>query len=245
MMTAASQETRGARHRACFVALSLLAGSFITGCYSANRYTTARTVPRGEKEIFVAPEYFNVTKDAPAGTSAPVSALPTTGISTPTGDRSSAGPPRQLEQVTRGALPTFGARFGVGDAFDLGLSLHQFGLLHADLKWQMVGGAVDLAFLQGFNLTSHYAGMESTLLLGARLGEFVQLVGSTGVAVNTGGKDYHYAIPDGLLLRLGGGIRFQVPTTGFALQPEVTRLWAVEAPNARLLTLGLGFSYGW
>lgn len=205
-----------------FLALTALVCS--SGCYSANLYTTARTVPQGQTDLVVAAEYFAATKEAPK-----------------TGEVTNQ--PRPLEQVTRGATAVIGVRRGLGSWADLGVTAHLSGMIHADVKAQPLEGLIDLAIVQGVDLGYFYRGLSSSLLVGARLGQYVQLVASTGVALHTAGEDFHYVVPGSTSLRLGGGIRFQLPSTHLALQPEITRLWGGESTRPGILTVGLGFSY--
>src|ERR1019366_3340910 len=150
--------------------LTRIAGAFaapllLCGCPNPNTYTTPRTLDPGKVQWQIAPEAIGVNYNQTVnGTTQSASAI--------------------LPMV-----PTFGARVGMVDGFDMGFRLTNLDSASVDGKIRLVKSQFDVALdpgLQGFYVSANgtAAGvlyMHLPVLLGLNLSENVSIVASPGV----------------------------------------------------------------
>jgi hypothetical protein len=201
-------------------------------------YTTPRTLPPGTVQWQVAPEVIGVSYDITAATPAGTTTTTVTDVVP--------------------MVPSFGARIGVTDGFDIGLRLSNFDSIGADAKILAVKGAFDLAFdpgLQGYYVDIAGVGvgvvyLHAPLLLGVNVSPNVSLVFTPGVvleaasvSVNNGSGVTGAASATGVLARLGAGIDVRI-TPRFAIHPEFTAMRSFGDTNGLIFVGGFGFNIG-
>lgn len=205
--------------------LSLCSLLALPGCFAANGYTTARTLPEGKRELFLASEYVDLQNSRPATESQP----------------------RPLKTTTRGGtlLPSVvGMRFGLGPRSDLAVTVHGLGAVHGEIKWQIVSGPIDVAVIPGVDAGFWYEGARFPVLASARLGTFAEIFVSAGVEGVVKVAE-PYAAPSGFLLRGGGGIRLNLPKQpDIAVIPEVTYVRNPGSSRDRGLVAGAALVFG-
>jgi hypothetical protein len=219
--------------------LTRIAGAFaapllLCGCPNPNTYTTPRTLDPGKVQWQIAPEAIGVNYNQTVnGTTQSASAI--------------------LPMV-----PTFGARVGMVDGFDMGFRLTNLDSASVDGKIRLVKSQFDVALdpgLQGFYVSANgtAAGvlyMHLPVLLGLNLSENVSIVASPGVVyavvtstTNSGSGVQGAATASGLFGRLGVGMDFRTSKT-FAIHPEITFMRQFSDIDALIYVFGIGFNIG-
>jgi hypothetical protein len=199
----------------------------LPGCFAANSYTSARTVPEGQQEFLVASEYVDLQNSLPAA----------------------ENQPRPLQTRTRGhsLFPSVvGMRWGIGPDLDMAITVRGLGTIHGELKKRVLSGAVDVAVVPGVDVGVWYEGAKLPVLVSAQLGKYVEPFASVGIEGVVKIQE-PYAAPSGILLRGGGGVRLNLPR--FAVQdisliPEVTYVRNPFSPRDRGLVAGVGLVVG-
>ncbi len=210
-------------------ALALL----LSGCMTANGYTTPRTLAPGQAVVTVAPEVtFNAAERGGAG-----------GL-----------PARTSSRFGYQVLPPSAlVRVGLAPGADVGFALRSGLVPGVDVKYNFYrSDAVDLAVrpgLQGFVAPADkgaegWMHADLPLMIGAHLGERVTLVASPGVAYARAYRidDLGYPSP-GAAGRLGLGVEVGLGRN-VALVPEVTAIHSLGGDRRVWLSGGIGVLLG-
>ncbi len=215
----------------------------LCGCPNPNTYTTPRTLPPGAVEWQVAPEFIGASYATTTTT------VDSNGNTTQTPSRVSAVLPM---------VPSFGARIGIVDGFDLGLRLSNLDSISVDGKIRLLKGPFDVALdpgLQGYyiNVDDVSLGvvyLHLPVLLGVNFSKNVSLVVSPGIvyAAVTGSVDSSDGVTgastvSGFFGRLGVGFDFRI-TPRFAIHPEITAMKDFGDSDALIYVGGIGFNIG-
>lgn len=229
------------------IAWTLGALTLLPGCPNPNLYTTPRTLDPGQVQWQLAPEVIGATYNATTTTTT-TNANGTSTITSQSSPQSFVLP----------MVPTFGARVGVADGFELGARLQNFDSLALDGKIRLLKGSFDVALdpgLQGFYINVNNVGagvvyMHLPVLLGVNLSKTVSIVASPGIvyAVATASDSGSTgatgaATAAGLFGRFGLGLDIRT-SKHFAIHPEVTVMREFQDVDATLWVAGLGFNFG-
>ena len=214
----------------------------LSACPNPNTYTTPRTLDPGTVQWQLAPEVIGVNYKATYGSTDANANLIKTNVS-------SVWP----------MLPTFGARIGVTEGFEVGLRIPNHEPIAGDLKIRLLKGPFDIALDPG--LQFYYASvngngfavvyLHAPVLLGINLSEKVSLVLSPGLvyADNTASRIVPTGVAGssaatGFMGRLGVGVDFRV-RPNFAVHPEITLVRQFTGSQDLLLCVaGIGFNFG-
>ncbi len=226
--------------RAETIALALLLAMplAVTGCPNPNTYGTPRTIPSGKNQHIIALEGIGVRAKAPR---TDASGAVETGTD-------SEGLP---------LLPSYQYRRGVSDRVDLGVRVTNVSGLGADVKWNFLRGALDLAVDPGFHWVYvpvrdgfNVLYLHAPILAGVNVTDSVTLVLSPGVvcaAFASSSKDgaSRSAIVTnrGVLARLGVGLNVRLGRL-LAIMPEITGMRAFNDSEGIVVVGGLGFKMG-
>lgn len=226
------------------VLLSLPAVFFMSGCPSPNTYTVPRTLDRGQVQWQVAAEFIGVSYNQPTTN---VNANGTT--STQNHTVSASAP----------MLPTFGARIGLADGFELGVRAANLDSLAADGKIRLLKGRFDLALDPG--IQGYYVSVDDVslgvvyfhlpVLVGFNFNKDITLVLKPGIiysiataSASDGSGVEGAATARGLFGDFGAGFDFRIGKH-FAIHPEVTLMPQFgESNNALFWVAGIGFNIG-
>ena len=212
----------------------------LSGCPNPNMYTTPRTLDPGTVQWQVAPEVIGVSYNA---TTTDVNGNPVT----------------QNVSAALPMVPSFGARVGVADGFDVGVRLQNLDSLAADFKIRLYKSMFDVAVdpgLQGFYASTNNNGFgvvyfHVPVLLGLNFSDKVSLVLTPGfvysvatASVNNGSGVQGAATATGVMGRLGLGFDFRIGKK-FAIHPELTFMKQFTGNGDALLWIGgIGFNIG-
>jgi hypothetical protein len=216
----------------------------LSGCPNPNMYTTPRTLDPGTVQWQVAPEFIGVNYNTNVQT-VDANGNPIT--------------VRQSESFSTPMVPSFGARIGLVDGFDLGLRLQNLDSFAADFKIRLFKSMFDVALdpgLQGFyatvnNTSAGVVYFHVPVLLGVNFSDRVSLVLTPGfvysvtsaTATNASGAT-GAATATGVMGRLGIGLDFRI-TKKFAIHPELTFMKQFTGDQDLLLWVGgIGFNIG-
>lgn len=221
-----------------------LAALLLCGCPNPNTYTTPRTLDPGKWQFTVAPEALGFSYNGYTATS--------NGVSTPVGGGSGFSP----------MIPSFIARVGLADGFDLGIHASNLDSLGLDGKIRLLKGTFDLALdpgLQGYYYSfgsgsgSDSIGvvyLHAPVMLGLNLSRDVSLVVTPGVTYGlaTASVASSTAIQNasgtsGIIARGSLGLDIRV-NPKLALHPEVTVLKSFQDAQTLLYVLGFGINFG-
>jgi len=155
-------------------------------------------------------------------------------------------------------VPTFGARVGMVDGFDMGFRLQNLDSLAVDGKIRLLRGTFDIAVdpgVQGFYAIANNVGfgvfyLHLPVLLGLNVSKNVSIVASPGIvydiataSVNNGSGASGSATATGLWGRLGLGVDIRTSKT-LAIHPEITAMQQINGVDALVWVAGLGFNIG-
>lgn len=207
--------------RSSGLSLAFLLATGGTGCFSFNTYTTPRTLAPGKQEVVIAPEVGfeqreRSTPEEPFATS--------------------------RTRIVSGGLPTATFRRGLAGNLDMSLGLRRLFVASADLKLELLRGAVDMAVQGSVQLPLLYKqfgmapGLDVPLLLGFNAGDHLTFLLSPGLGVAYRPKSSTDTTE--VYGRLGGGVRIRLDSS-VALQPEITGLYDLEQKQTHF-TGGLG-----
>lgn len=226
-------------HWSLRISSSVCAAGLLCGCPNPNTYTVPRTLNPGTVQWQVAPEFIGTSFD-----------YRTTDANGVTRKANFSG---VLPMV-----PSFGARIGIVDGFDLGAHLMNFDSLEVDGKIRLVKGGFDVALqpgLQGYYVSVNNASLgvvylHVPVLLGINLSPRVSLVLSPGFvyaivagAANNSGGISGASTVSGAMARLGAGVDFRI-SKKFAIHPELTFMKGFGDDNLLLYVGGVGFNFG-
>jgi hypothetical protein len=220
------------------------AGVFLCGCPNPNTYTTPRTLDPGKWQFTVAAEALGYSYNAYTTT--------TNGASTNVGSASGFVP----------MVPSFIARVGVADGFDLGIHASNLDSLGLDGKIRLVKGTFDLALdpgVQGYyysfgtGSTSESLGVvyfHAPVMLGVNFSQDVSLVLTPGfvyglatASVSSSNATQNASGASGAIARGSVGLDIRV-SPKLALHPEVTVMKSFENAETLLYIVGFGFNIG-
>jgi hypothetical protein len=221
--------------------------ALLSGCPNPNAYTTPRTLDPGKVQWQIAPEVIGVNYNTTTTTTT------TSGTGTPLTTSQSSTASAVLPMV-----PTFGARVGMLDGFDMGFRLQNLDSLAIDGKIRLLKGQFDIAVdpgLQGFYLSVNGTGagvvyMHLPVLLGLNVSRNVSIVASPGVvyAVVTASENgasgvQGAATATGFFGRLGLGVDIRT-SKSLAIHPEITVMRQFSDVDALVWVAGIGFNIG-
>ncbi len=215
----------------------------LCGCPNPNTYTTPRTLDPGKVQWQIAPEVIGVSYNTTTASTS------TSGAATTQNATASLVVPM---------VPTFGARVGMVDGFDMGFRLQNLDSLAVDGKIRLLKGTFDIAVdpgVQGFYAVANNVGfgvfyLHLPVLLGLNVSKNVSIVASPGVvydaattSVNGGSGVSGSATATGLWGRLGLGVDIRTSKT-LAIHPEITAMQQINGVDALVWVAGLGFNIG-
>ncbi len=221
-----------------------LAALLLCGCPNPNTYTTPRTLDPGKWQFTIAPEALGFSYNGYTATS--------NGASTTVNGGSGFSP----------MVPSFIARVGLADGFDLGLHVSNLDSLGVDGKIRLLKGTFDLALdpgLQGYYYSfgsgtgSDSIGvvyLHAPVMLGVNLSQDVSLVltpgivyglATTSVASSTSIQNASGA--SGFIARGSVGLDLRV-SPKVALHPELTVMKSFQDGDTLLYILGFGINFG-
>jgi hypothetical protein len=216
----------------------------LCGCPNPNAYTTPRTLDPGKVQWQIAPEFIGVNYTTTTTTTNPSNGATQT--------------QKSSESATLPMVPTFGARIGVVDGFDLGLRVANLDSLGIDGKIRLLTGTFDVALdpgLQGYYVTINNVSLgvmyiHLPVLLGLNVSEHVSLVLSPGVVYSVASASVSNASgvsgassASGIMGRLGFGVDFRI-SPKFAIHPEITAMRQFGDSDALIYVGGVGFNIG-
>jgi hypothetical protein len=229
--------------RAVVVCSLPLLGLLLCGCPNPNLYTTPRTLDPGTVQWQLAPEVIGVSYNT---TTASTNA---SGAATTQNTTASAVLPM---------VPSFGARVGMVDGFDMGFRLQNLDSLAVDGKIRLLKGSFDIAVdpgVQGFYASANNVGfgifyLHLPVLLGLNVSKNVSIVASPGIiydiataSVNNGSGVSGAATATGLWGRLGLGVDIRT-SKKLAIHPEITAMQQINGVDALVWVAGFGFNIG-
>ena len=226
------------------VLLSLPTVFLLAGCPSPNTYTVPRTLDRGQVQWQVAAEFIGVSYNQP------VTTQNANGTTTTQNQTVSASAPM---------LPTFGARIGLADGFDLGVRVANLDSVGVDGKIRLLKGRFDLALdpgIQGYYVTVNdvslgVAYLHLPLLAGFNFNKDITLVLKPGIiysiataSADAGSGVTGAATATGVFGDFGAGFDFRIGKR-FSIHPEITFMPQFgETNNALFWVAGVGFNIG-
>lgn len=215
----------------------------LCGCPNPNLYTTPRTLDPGKVQWQLAPEVIGVSYNTTTPTTT------STGAATTQTTTASAVLPM---------VPTFGARVGMVDGFDMGFRLQNLDSLAVDGKIRLLKGTFDIAIdpgAQGFyanvnNVSFGVVYLHLPVLLGLNVSKNVSIVASPGIVYdvatasdNSGSGVTGAATATGVFGRLGLGVDIRTGKS-LAIHPEITAMQQINGSDALIWVGGLGFNIG-
>ena len=220
------------------------AALLLCGCPNPNTYTTPRTLDPGAWQFTIAPEALGFSYNNYTATS--------NGVSTSVGGASGFSP----------VIPSFIARVGLVDGFDLGIHASNLDSLGLDGKIRLLKGTFDLALdpgLQGYYYSfGSGPGSESIgvlyfhapVMLGLNLSKDVSLVLTPGfvyglatTSVTSSTSIQNASGTSGIIARGSVGLDLRV-SPKIALHPEVTVMKSFQDAETLLYVLGFGINFG-
>jgi hypothetical protein len=226
------------------VLVSLPAAFLLCGCPSPNNYTVPRTLDRGQVQWQVAAEFIGVSYNQPTTT---------------TNANGTTSTQNQNVSASAPMLPTFGARIGLADGFDLGLRVANLDSLGIDGKIRLLKGRFDLAVdpgIQGYYVTVDDVSLgvvylHLPLLAGINFNKDITLVLKPGIiysvataSASSGSGVEGVASSTGVFGDFGAGFDFRIGKR-FSIHPEVTVMPQFGASNNALVWVGgVGFNIG-
>jgi hypothetical protein len=231
----------GTRWTGTFRLYGTLGALLCTACPNPNTYTTPRTVEKGRVSHSIAAEGIGLRTTTSEGSAS--ASFPT--------------------------FPSYAARIGLADRWELGVRLTNLSSVGADAKYNPVRTEFfDLALDPGAQVFWMSSGsstsddgtqaesifigyLHAPLLVGFNMGDSVSLVLSPGasVALVSGSFETSEDAQDaaftrgGFFGRVGAGFDFRL-LDNFALHPEVTFLDDFRNDSTVVYVFGLGFNFG-
>ncbi len=226
------------------VLLSLPVVFLLSGCPSPNTYTVPRTLDKGQVQWQIAAEFIGVSYNQPTTT---------------VNNNGTTSTQNQTVSASAPMLPTFGARIGVADGFDLGVRIANLDSVGIDGKIRLLKGRFDLALdpgIQGYYVTIDdvslgVAYFHLPLLAGFNFNKDITLVLKPGIiysvasaSASNGSGVEGAATSTGVFGDFGAGFDFRIGKR-FSIHPEITFMPQFgESNNALFWVAGIGFNIG-